>query len=437
MFHKRIFPPLGHRIIKTAVAVFICLLIHAISGFRTNVGAATVAAIICMQPYVEDSKTYAYDRIFGTFLGAAWALAYLLSIRTLSHWLTGILPAYLLMALFTILAIYSTVVIKKSGVAGLTAIIFVSTVAGYPNVQAPLQQTLSNLAATIIGTGVAVAVNIAHLPRKRHPELLFFVRTKDLVPDRYKQIPSSVHIALDHLYKDGAKICLVSHYAPAFIISQMGLLNVNAPAIIMDGAALYDIRDNRYLDVIPIPHENADRLRAILAGFGVGCNIYTVNERTTSIYRDGPVSEAEKQEFETMRRSPYRAYLDGIYHEEDWIAFIRVIDTAQKITELAYEIAGVLPSGMFRMEIRPEAHFPGHRGIYFYDSKASIATMKQRVCEIMKAEAGEDLKPVDLYPRMTRYLPEHDALLLLGRLKSRYEPVSFFPKKKTKEKSSV
>lgn len=435
--HKRILPPLGHRIIKTAAAVFICLLIHVLRDYRGMVAQSAIAAIVCMQPYLEDSKTYALDRVFGTVFGGLWGLSYLLLMRTFPLLHAHVLSAYAIMTVFVVLVLYSTVVIKKSGIASLVTIVFLGVVINYPNVSAPLSQTVNSVVDTVIGTVVAVAVNVAHLPRRKHPEKLFFIRTMDLVPDRYRQIPSSVHIALDHLYKDGAKICLVSRWAPAFIISQMGLLNVNAPVIIMDGAALYDIRENRYLDVIQIPQENADRLRTILNGFHVGCNIYTVNERTMSIFRDGPISDAEKQEFETMRRSPYRNYLDGIYHEENWIAFIRVIDTAERIDELAYEIASVLPNGMFRMEVREEAHFPGLKGIYFYDAKATVSEMKKRVQDILETENGMQLEAVDLQPRITRYLPEHDALLLLGRLKNRYEPVGLSIKRKSKTKSSV
>lgn len=436
MLHKRILPPLGHRIIKTAAAVFICKLIFIFLNIPGGIGSSAVTAIICMQPYVEDSKTFALDRVLGTVLGAAWSLSYLVLMRTVSGWCPNLLLADVLMALFVIASIYSTVIIKKAAIASLVAIVLVSTVASYPDVDAPLTQTLENLEATIVGTVVAVWVNVAHLPRKKNEDQLFFVRTMDLVPDRFHQIPSSVHIALDHLYRDGARICLVSRWAPAFVISQMGLLKVNAPMIIMDGAALYDIRENKYLDVIQMPQENADRLRSILAGFGVGCNIYTVNERTMTIYRDGPVSEAEKTEFETMRRSPYRNYKDGIYHEEDWIAFIRVIDSAEKIGELAYELRSVLPAGMFRMEVREEAHFPGLRGIYFYDFRATVSEMKKRTMEIMEQEAGRQLTSVDMLPRITRYLPEHDALLLLSRLKNRYEPVWFFSRRpKDREKT--
>lgn len=429
-YHKRILPPLGMRIIKTAAAVFICLVFYMLQGYHGDVGSSIVTAIICMQPFMEDTKTFAFDRIFGTFFGALWALAFLTLMNVCPALGTNIVGVYALMGIFVILAIYSTVIIKKSSIASLVAIVMATTIAAYPNVEAPLQQTLTNLADTIVGTVVAIAVNVASLPRTKHPERLFFVRTMDLVPDRYHQIPSSVHITLDRMIKHGAKICLVSRWAPAFIISQMGLLNVNVPMIIMDGAALYDIQENKYLDVVDIPRENADRLRTILAGFGVGVNLYAVNERSMTICHEGPVNMEEKRECEEMKRSPYRHYADGLPREEDLIAFMRVIDTTQKIAELEYELKSVLPTGMFRMEVREDNRYENTSGLYFYNPKASVENMKLRVRKIVEDQEKMELTPVDLLPRTTQYLPEHDAMMLLGRLRSLYEPVSLLPHRK-------
>lgn len=426
-FHKRILPPLGHRIVKTAAAVFICLLIYVLRGYRGMVGQSVVTAILCMQPYVRDSRSFAVERIAGTILGGLWGLAFLLMMRVFPELGTHMVTVYFLMSLFVVLTIYSTVIIKKSDLAALVAITYIGIVLSWPEVEAPLQQTVDRVLDTAIGTIVAVIVNVSHLPRRKREDLLFFVRTMDLLPTRYHQLASSVHIALDHLYSDGARICLVSRWAPAFIVAQMGLLHVNAPMIIMDGAAAYDIEENKYLDVLPIPRENADRLCSILESFGAGVNLYTVNEYTMSIYHHGPVNDAEKREREAMKRSAYRHYADGLPHDADWIAFMRVIDTTEKIEELAYQIKSVLPTGMFRVETREDDLFPGASDLCFYDPCATVENMKKRVREMMEEERGNGLEPVDVLPITSKYLPEHDALLLLNRLKNKYEPVKFLP----------
>lgn len=417
-------PPLGNRIIKTAVAVFICLLLHMAVGYRGSVMQSAIAAVICLQPNTTDSRTYAIERIFGTVLGSVWGFAYLFLLILCPRLDDHMIVAYTLMALFVMLALYSAVLLKKSAAAALVAIVFLGTVVSYPDVDATPLQAVGTVLDTMVGTLVAVFVNAAHAPRLKHKERLFFVRTMDLVPDRYTNIPSSVHYMLDKLYNDGARICLISRWAPAFIISQMGLLNVNAPVIVMDGAGLYDIGTNKYLDIVEIPKEHAERLRHIIEGFGSGCSFYTVHDRTLCIYRDGPISKAEAEEYKIMKKSPYRNYLEGNYHDDDKIAFMRVTDTPERIGELEYLVKSVLPGGMFRVENRTEAQFPDYRGLYFYHPDANVPAMKKKVLEMLEKEENTKLEAVDILPKLRKYEPEHDALLLLSRLKNAYEPVS-------------
>ena len=417
-------PPLGHRIIKTATAVFICLVLHILSGYRGSVASAAISAIICMQPYATDSRSFAIERIMGTLQGSLWGFAYLLIMpAALPVNTVNMLLAYGIMALFVLLSMYAAVVMKRARTASLVAIVFLGMVIDYPFVQTSLYDTLAAFADTLIGVSVAIFVNIYHLPRQKHPERLFFVRTMDLVPDRYSQLPSAVHITLDHLFNDGAKICLVSRWAPAFIISQMGLLDVNVPLIVMDGAAIYDIQESKYLEVVDIPHDNAARLSDIILGFGSFCSFYTVRERSLCIYRNGPISEAEREEYRKMKRSPYRNYMEGSYSDADRIAFMRVIDTPERINELKYLIQSVLPPGMFRMEQRQEAQFPDYSGLYFYDPRASVHGMKERVLRLMEEREGRALEAVDIVPKLSSYLPEQHALILLARLKKAYEPI--------------
>ena len=124
-----------------------------------------------------------------------------------------------------------------------------------------------------------------------------------------------------------------------------------------------------------------------------------------------------------MKRSPYRNYMEGSYTDADRIAFMRVIDTPERIEELKYLIQSVLPPGMFRMEQRQEAQFPNYSGLYFYDPRANVHEMKERLIKRMEAEYNMELEGVDILPKHSSYSPEHYAMILLSRLKAEYEPV--------------
>ena len=68
------FPRIGMRMIKTAIAVGICFLISSLTGGNGKPIFSAIAAIICMQPYVEHSVDVAFNRIIGTIIGAVFGL---------------------------------------------------------------------------------------------------------------------------------------------------------------------------------------------------------------------------------------------------------------------------------------------------------------------------------------------------------------------------
>ena len=77
---RRHLPRVGLRIMKTSIAVFICLMVYYLWGYTGEdmPTEAMITAIICMQPYVRDSRHYAVNRFAGTLVGAFWGLVFLL-----------------------------------------------------------------------------------------------------------------------------------------------------------------------------------------------------------------------------------------------------------------------------------------------------------------------------------------------------------------------
>ena len=219
MQKKLYFPYIGQRIVKTTIAVFLCLVFYYLRGYRGEAmsAEAAITAIICMQPYVHDTREYSFNRIAGTLIGAFWGFLFLLIIPFFPS-VTGI-PLYALMGIGVLISLYSAVVMRKPDASSLAAIVFVCVVIVYPDVEHPLDQAFHRVLDVLVGTLIAILINVIRLPRVKQRDRLFFVRTKDLAPDQLSQIPSVVLFRLNYLYNDGAKICLISEHAPAFFIS--------------------------------------------------------------------------------------------------------------------------------------------------------------------------------------------------------------------------
>ena len=451
------FPPVGMRIIKTAIAVFLCLMIYILRGYQGLVVHSAIAAIICMQPYAKDSKESGINRILGTLIGAFWGLCYLFFFRSQPWMVEHMILIYLCIAFGVVLCLYTSVLTRTHSSAGLAAIVFLCVIITYPDVDAPVAQTLNRCADTIIGAIVGNLVNAFHLPRRKHPEHIFFLRLQDLVEDRFSHVSSRVLIELNRLYDEGAHICLESKWAPAFLISQMGCVNINMPIIVLDGAAVYDIRDNRFLDVNEITKQDAAYLCHFFDRQNLGHLVFAIRNDSMLFFRQGQMNQADEEEYQLMRRSPYRNYLNGRYHKEDQIAAIRVMLADEEVADFEEQLEkDSIVRIRFRVTKRVQPRVKGYTAFYFMNKTVSMEAMEHHILEhlpledleyeriperilpsaISKMVSGqntikrEDLKAIHILPYSVEHYQkkhsvERNALMILQKLKNIYEPYWF------------
>ena len=178
------YPP-GQRIIKTSVAVMLCLYFYMLRGYQGEAmpSEAAITAIICMQAYLHDTKENALSRLWGTLIGACWGFLFLLIIMQLPVLGKNRLILYPLMGLGTLIALHSAVLIRKPDASGLSAIVFICVVIAYPDIENPLDQAFHRILDVMLGTAVAIAVNAVRLPRTKVHNKVFFLHMNDLAFD--------------------------------------------------------------------------------------------------------------------------------------------------------------------------------------------------------------------------------------------------------------
>ena len=428
MGKKIYFPAIGQRILKTSIAVFLCLVFYYYRGYRgmSMSAEAAITAIICMQPYVHDTKDYALNRISGTLIGALWGFVFLLVVPLFPA-ISGI-PLYALMGLGILISLYSAVLIRKPDTSSLAAIVFICVVIVYPDVEHPLDQAFHRVLDVLLGTGIAIGVNVIRLPRAKRRDQLFFVRTRDLAPDQLAQIPSVVLFRLNYLYNDGAKICLISEHAPAFFISQMNSVRLSVPMIVMDGAGIYDAAENAYLSTFPLSPASSQWLMGQLSNMGISYFIYTVNKNRNFIYHHGTLSQEEQIVFQRMKRSPYRQYLDEDTYDPKDIVYIKIVAREERAERILRSIRDSLPGHGLRAVLRPQAGLNKGSSLYFYASHANVARAQEQVMLFMR-EKEPHLQAKEVFSEKG-YRSEHDAAHLMHVLSRLYEPI--FLKKREK-----
>ena len=71
-------PPIGMRIIKSAIGVFLGFVIYLLRGKNGTPFYTALSVLWCMQPQVSDSKSKAIQRTIGTMIGAFYGMIMIL-----------------------------------------------------------------------------------------------------------------------------------------------------------------------------------------------------------------------------------------------------------------------------------------------------------------------------------------------------------------------
>lgn len=154
-------------------------------------------------------------------------------------------------------------------------------------------------------------------------------------------------------------------------------INLKLPVIAMDGAVLYDIRENRYLDVFALEQLAAVQVEGIIEAEGAHAFVNVLRDNTLLIYYGEFRNDAERDMFEHLRRSPYRNYTGKRFRndaEREQVLYIMALtrtDHAQKIAGRIREQLG----GRVRVMLYPASEYEGYTYLKVYAANACKANM--------------------------------------------------------------
>ncbi len=417
-WHFQWIPP-GQRIVRTASAVTLCLLIDALLGYGGgNMPAeAAITAVICLQPYVRETRESGFNRLWGTVIGAIWGFLFLLAVSLFPAVGTRPLVLYPLMGLGTLIALHSAVLFRRPEASGLAAIVFICVVISWPEIGNPLEQAFLRILDVLLGTAAAILTNSIRLPRVKQRNKVFFVPMESLTGDRFTRLSAPVMFRLQRLMMEGAKLCLMSQHAPAFQTTQLGIMQFNVPMIVMDGAAIYDPNDNVYTSVTAMNSASCRWLMKRLEDRSFF--IYTVHRDRNCIFHHGELTELEKSLYSRLKKSPYRYYLDDDRFSLSDVVYIKLVTTQEHAHRLQRELEPALESMKLRSVLRTQPEEESC-SLYFYPAAADMLHAKEHLMQLLR-QNDPLLEMCDMTPEFGSRTAA-DGVRMLQAVAREYEP---------------
>lgn len=383
-------PKIGLRIIKSAVAVFLCYLFNYFRGENGIVFYSQLSVLWCIQSYISTTKQNAWQRIVGTFIGAGFGLVVLLLFVLMRNVSLpeNDLVLYLIKGLITsigiIFVLYTSVILNKKNASYFSCVVFLSIVVIHGGDNNPFLFTLNRVVDTMVGIFIGVTVNLFHLPRKQHKEILFISGLDDTLLDSHYHLNDYCKVELNRMIEEGLNFTLSTMRPPASIIEPMTDIKLKLPVIAMNGGVLYDTQQKRYLEKIEIEKTEAAKIAKLLDENKILYFANVVVDDTLLIYYNRHAGldfdEVQTDFINDLRKSPYRNYINRPLPVDEKVVYFMFFYPTERIEKINCLLQQNQIDKDFKVLVYPSKDYPGYSYIKIFNKYAS----KENMIELLK-----------------------------------------------------
>ncbi|MBO5624126.1 MAG: FUSC family protein [Butyrivibrio sp.] len=367
-------PHIGMRIIKSALGVLICFAIYFMRGKQGAPFYSALAVLWCIQNQTKNTVQNALQRTVGTGIGAAYGLIYIL-IKQRVPQLGDSFLHYCIISIALIPIIYTTVVIKQKKASYFSCVVFLSIVVNHLMDENPYIFVANRSLDTLIGIFVGLVLNSVCIHGEYDRDTLFIADVDRAMDGLSAGITPFSQIMIKNMLEKGMLLTFMTLRTPAGFLEGMPDIKPKLPIIAMDGAILYDIKENRYPKVYVISAEHACNIESFIRSRGF--NIFTtiILEDVLIIYYDELKNTAEIDIYEKMHKSPYRNYLNKERPKDHPVVYMMCVDETRKIEQLVEDIKRSDIYEELKILSYPSDDYKGYSYIKIYSKNASVQNM--------------------------------------------------------------
>lgn len=413
-------PGVGQRIIRSVCAVFLCFVVYELRGKNGIPFYSALAALQCIQPYMESSTKMAKQRIGGTLVGAAWGLAVLLLMASNRN-LQETLFNYALLSLVTGAVLYTTVLLGNKNASYFSCVVFLSITVNHLTDENPYLFVYYRVLDTLIGVGMAILMNLLHLPRIKKKDVLFISGVDAALLTKNNKLTPYSKVELNRLIDSGANFTISTGRTPATLMESIEGIHLKLPVIVMDGAAIYDINANAYLVTDAMSSEQSRRMAELLDENNLSYFSNVIIDDLLVIFYEALENKEGQDIVKRLGRSPYRNYVKRRLPEQEEVVYFLSVETKSRV-EAAYQ--RFREQGLeeeYRFVISESKDDPDYAYMKIYRKDVNREHMRRKLLEMLHLETSIMLGSVA--GACDVLIEDSDKNEMVKQLKRAFEPV--------------
>ena len=188
----------------------------------------------------------------------------------------------------------------------------------------------------------------------------------------------------------------------------------------MDGAALYDVKNNEYKSVFVISPDTAKELVDLISADNMYPYINVIIDDTLLIYYNDTPDEVNQNLVKTMRTSPYRNYIKRDYPCDEKVVYIMLLDTDERINAFYDKLIKQEYDKILKIVRYSSEEHRGYSYIKIYNKNAS----KDKMLTYLKNNCGitQTLTFGTVAGKYDVVIKKNSFNEMVKRVRKKYEP---------------
>lgn len=374
-------PKVGLRTIKSAIAVFICIIFSYYLLNDPYPFLAIISALLCIQNDMQGSISTAVNRMLGTFIGGFLGLL----IAAIFAWVGITCPSfifYLLISVMMIPLINICLILNKRDSIYIAATVFFSILFLHDTEMTLISYAWFRIAETLLGIIVALTVNKFKMYAIPNPSQLFVSDLDGTLLNSKCELNEKTIKTINYQISRGLKFTVATARTPATCITLLKELNLNLPIICMNGSLIYDIKENKYINYIFLNPHIYVNLISIISRHTTSYFIYSINESKDNLTVYYENLNNKPIEIFYNERKELKRFICGSPENEDVISIV-IIERSEIVEELYNELIASNLKNDVNIEKYVDIYNRGYSYIEIFDffvSKKNAMFEIKKIC---------------------------------------------------------
>lgn len=392
-------PKIGKRMIKSSIAVFLCFVVYLFRQKEGIVFYSCIAAVLCMQQDITNTKKVGLNRVIGTFIGGLIGLFVLMFEKAFIPD-DYMLLEYMLTSFMIIPTIYITVLLKKTSASYISCVVFMSITVAHGADVNPFIFAMNRIIDTLIGIVIAFGVNSFHFPAGNHQDSLYVTSLDGTLLNDEDKLSNYTSVKLRQLLEQGANIVLTTSWTPSAFLLLLQDIPFAYPIIVMNGAAMYDMHKQQYKYCKLIPQDALQDIKTVFQESNVNCFLYTVIHHVLHVYYGKFQNPVEEDYYHALRKTPFCSYVYGDFPDDQNSIYVHAIHENQVIENVYKRLKEKTAFYDLHVIVQKDKDHQGYSQIEIYSKEASKKAAIQVLLKLYHFEHiyvfGKDLADLPL-----------------------------------------